>query len=395
MQRTRRPVRARIVALVVALVLVGLACKPIPHPSFVVVDDAPSVHVVGLSGDGNYTVVTSTAASASVPGAGLWRVDRRDDTAVQLPEGAKFERISDDGQRISYRVPEGFRVWVEGTIVTPPLNTVMSDDLRFGIFVGFFDRVLRRWELATNARTVIDTGGFVPQQPLEISDDGNLARYTDSVTPGEGCRAYFVDLTTAESFIHPCPLAVTSDLEHVLQGFDYLCCDDPYGLLEGVGGPSRLQVHSARQPGTVLQEVSTVGSFFGEIHFAGSPPAVWAADVLAEGTVPPECGGMAGPPCTFHTETLSVVTASLFDQRRFDVDPDMARFSDQDPMRSSVSDDGRFLAYKQHVLDRAWGRDEVLTGASSSAPEIFSDDGRVIVSGPDAPGWYEYLAADA
>ena len=91
---------------------------------------------------------------------------------------------------------------------------------------------------------------------------------------------------------------------------------------------------------------------------------------------------MAGPPCTFHTETLSVVTASLFDQRRFDVDPDMARFSDRDPMRSSVSDDGRFLAYKQHVLDRAWGTDEELPGAGISSPWFFSDDGRVIVSGP-------------
>ena len=50
--------------------------------------------VLALSGDGNYTVVAATAASDSVPGPGLWRVDRRDGTVVELPAGATFQRIS-------------------------------------------------------------------------------------------------------------------------------------------------------------------------------------------------------------------------------------------------------------------------------------------------------------
>jgi hypothetical protein len=364
---------------------VGLACKPIPHPNFVVVDDAPTVHVLGISGDANYTVVTATAASASVPGAGLWRVDRRDGTAVQLPEGATFERISDDGQRISYLLPgQVRRVWDNGRIVAPPVYTEMSDDLHFGLFVGFFDGVLRRWELATDARTVIDTAGISPQLPYGISDDGNLVRYHQLRTETNPCRDHYVDLTTSETFVNPCAEWWTPDNEYSM-------------VLEDGGdlGTSRLQVYATRQPGTVVLDVPTVGHYFDEIHLAGSPPVVWAADVVVSGTVPPGCGGPFLPPCTFHTETLSVVTASLFDQYRFDVDPDMARPSDQFPIYSSVSDDGRFLAYKQHVLDRAWARDEELPAAGISAPRIFSDDGRVIVSGPHANGWYEYLAADA
>jgi len=407
MQRTRKPVRARIVALVVALALVGLACKPIPHPNFVVVDDASSVHVLGLSGDGNYVVVTSTAASASVPGPGLWRVDRRDGTAVQLPEGAKFERISDDGQRISYRIePEpswgaGLRVWDNGRIVAPPAFTEMSDDLHFGIFLGFFDGVLQRWELATGARTVIDTGGRVPLYPLQISDHGNLAYYQGGDRRGNPptCDAYHVDLTTMETTMQSCQ-GDGLNSEYYWVGFDWVWFGDGLGIYCCVGGPSRIQVGSRNQPGTVLLEVSTVGTFFEEIQLVGSPPVLWAADVLAGGTLPPGCGGILGEePCTFDTETLSVVSASLFDQRRFDVDPGMARLGDHEPMRSSVSEDGRFLAYQDHVLDRAWGTDEDLPEVPGRGdrrgPWFFSDDNRVIVSGPPVAGWYEYLAADA
>ena len=80
---------------------------------------------------------------------------RRDGTAVQLPDET-FERISDDGQRILFDDPSSPLIWDNGALVAAPLGAVMSKDLRFALFPGFFVPRLRRWELATDVRTRMD-----------------------------------------------------------------------------------------------------------------------------------------------------------------------------------------------------------------------------------------------
>ena len=71
--------RCRRVGLVLsaAAMVVATACEPVVHPGFEVVESSTSaVSALLLSANGNFVVATATAAGATVPGPGTWRVDR-------------------------------------------------------------------------------------------------------------------------------------------------------------------------------------------------------------------------------------------------------------------------------------------------------------------------------
>src|SRR5262245_34919637 len=103
------------------VVLLLAACDPIPHPDFVV-REAPTspVTVELLSGDGNFVVVHSTGPGSTVPGAGRWRIDRRDGAVVALPTGDRATKLSRDGSRVLITTGNTAVVWVTGASVTPP-----------------------------------------------------------------------------------------------------------------------------------------------------------------------------------------------------------------------------------------------------------------------------------
>ncbi len=127
--------------MLVPLVLVAAACEPVPHPRFETVDASESGRVLALSGNGFYTVVSSTAASESVPGPGLWRIDRRDG----IFEEETLALVT--GHPLGNK-----RLDVEPDLATAyfnePLRTTVSADGRFLTYAGsdgtvhFHDRCL-------------------------------------------------------------------------------------------------------------------------------------------------------------------------------------------------------------------------------------------------------------
>jgi hypothetical protein len=169
---------------VALLVFFGAACQPITHPTFTV-KEGPSSAVTAklVSGDGNFVLVKATAAGATVPSAGLWRVDRRDGTTVRLPDGYEAFAISRTGDRVLLRFNQSSApvIWSHGTLVTPPGPAMpkVSADLAFALFVDGAGAV-QRLDITTGTTTPVETG--VPRPPtltraapLGISDDGNIA----------------------------------------------------------------------------------------------------------------------------------------------------------------------------------------------------------------------------
>jgi hypothetical protein len=180
----RRATRLGLTAAV--LVLVAAACDPITHPTFTV-KEGPSSAVTAekVSGNGNFVIVRATAAGATVPGAGLWRVDRRDGSAVRLPDGYTVQSISRTGARVLLRDLNSNRlIWSGGTLITPPggLTTAISADVTFGLFLDAAGAV-KRWDVATGAITPVETGLPRPPNrtvayPNSISNDGRIAQYS-------------------------------------------------------------------------------------------------------------------------------------------------------------------------------------------------------------------------
>lgn len=170
----RRRVRQLAAATTAMVLLAGLAgCRL--HTDFTV-REAPDSAVTFrlLSGDGRFVVVTATAAGATVPGAGTWRVERATGAAVALPAAAS--RISADGRRV---LLQDGRLWRDDGPMAAAGDT-WSDDLTY------------RTYLAGGRVTVQDATGGPPVDveaahprpgdttaatPVAVSDDGLTVHY--------------------------------------------------------------------------------------------------------------------------------------------------------------------------------------------------------------------------
>ncbi|MBX3313329.1 MAG: hypothetical protein KF906_03325 [Actinobacteria bacterium] len=385
------------------LVLVAAACEPVPHPNHVVVDPASTIEAVLLSGDGHFVVARATAASATVPGPGLWLIDRRDGTTSELPLAPdSLLGISDDGQRILVQDPGTTRVWTDGAYVTAaPAGSVFSRDLRFAIFTGLLTSRLTRVDLATGTRTVFGTAGL-NATGIGISDDGAIAWY-QTTDPVDGCSTTIFEIATAATTVFPTCDAIVSASGNFVAEAPLL---DVYGF-EGThfGGSMRIRLFYRWDPDTVIAEMSTIDeALFTDIKVAADRPVVWATEVLATGSVSTPCGTLFTPPCDFTQTTTAIVVASPKGTHRMSAPADLGSvFIDYRPKPTTITADGRFLAFSSgdgelHVLDRLGSRQEVLVGDGALGKPRISNDGRVVVVGenpvPTYPGtgWQEFLA---
>lgn len=403
--RTTKRIRRRRWALALALpmVLIAAACEPVPHPNRVVVDEATTMRVVGLSGDGNYVVVTATAASDAVPGPGLWRIDRRDGSTTQLPAGATLWRISHDGQRLVLLEGGSSRVWRDGAYLTNlPLSAAVSQDIRFAVFAGILDPRLIRVDIATGVRTPMPSPG-VPTSFNHISDDGSTVWYgTDQRQ--EECIIAFIDVATGTTTVHElCGATVNASGSHILVPTDFEVSVEWWGI--SVGGPTRLLLYAASTPGVVVAEMTaSPETNFSEIHFAANLPVVWATEMSWSGSLSEPCGTEFTGPCDFTEEPEAVVVMTPERIRRTVPSPGIASaVNPGPPVRSTITPDGRFLVHSAtdgsvYVHDRIGSRLESIAGdGDPQARPLISDDGRVIVLGEGywsetGRGWYEHLA---
>jgi hypothetical protein len=176
---------AAVLAATAICVFALTACDPVLHPQFVV-REGPSSPVTFelLSGDGNFAVVKSTAASTTVPGAGLWRIDRRDGSVVALPSGYRADAISQDGNRVLIQAnccTAGISLWSNGAVLSPPSGR-FSEDLTYCLFVDT-DRVVKSWTTADQSVHNVETAfprpaGTTDAQANGISDNGRVVQYT-------------------------------------------------------------------------------------------------------------------------------------------------------------------------------------------------------------------------
>jgi hypothetical protein len=420
-------------AAVAVITVVLTACVPIAHPTFTVVEPPDgAVRVVGLSGDGNFAVVSATGAGATVPSAGLWRVDRRDDTSVVLPAGSTYVSISNDGQRILFTIGLQYRIWQDGTVIILPAGTHMNKDLTWGTYRAFLGFGMRRWETATQAITSPETGFPRPAGEPNvtagswgISLDGTVVWFgLDG--PG-GCITRFIDLAASHVDDEPaCGVTVSAN------GAAYLVESAPYTVdtLDGsFGGPTRVDlVH--RVPHVAVATLTAEQQYLADIAIADTGAVFWAIDTSVTGTFPTQddpCGTPTSGPCTGQVDSVTAFAVARGARQRFAVEAGESSILGE-PERSSISSDGRFLTYvgsgpthALHVLDRYFRSDEVLSGhatlPSNDASECstigqpapctmpipagtpsISADGRVIVAAPErangafTEGWYEYLA---
>ena len=389
--RIRRPVAATVAVVVVALLV--SACDPVSHPVFTPVEPNPGpVSFQLLSGDGNFVVVHATGAGATVPGAGNWRVDRRDGTAVALPDAYQFLAISDDGQRVAYLDPGGFQrqLWINGTVVTPPPGTVMSRDLRWGAFIDFFVSQARRWDATTGAMTAVEAGiprpighpTMVWNKELGVSDDGHVVWFT--LEGPTGCLTRFVNLAFPSVNDYPyCDMEVAANGAAHVRLLDRVSTS---GGILNIGGPRRLELVST-YTGTVQRTLTTTyaDAYFDGVILSDSGAVIWTVEATLSGSGPP-CGGIANP-CSGSLTAREAIAASPTELARFPVDPDLVRGDMNDPLRFTVASGGRFLVAgdsseggSAHVLDRMTGVDEALADSSTNPKAVpaISADGRVV-----------------
>ena len=330
-----------------------------------------------------------------------------------LPADSTFERISNDGQRISLYIPDppspydvGYRIWNDGALVAPPGYAVMSKDLRFAVTHAagpHSSPYLYRWELATGASTQLTTAALNRTHPIGISDDGAIAWYGLSPAP---CQIEFVAIDTGVVDRHDrCGAIVSASGRHLLVQSDFVTVQDSAG--NNLGGPTRLQLVPSGSPGTVLTEVTaTPGSHLTEVHLADTQPVFWAAEVRWEGNITQPCGTPSTPPCVFEEETLSLIVGTQQGSEQLAVEPDLATAYTDEPRRTDLSGDGRFLVYAgsdnaihvpRPVLRTARGAARRWRWAIQAARQRRRQGHRHRIGNRSGigVGWFEYLAEDA
>lgn len=193
--------RSALLAGIVSACLLG-ACQPVPHQQFTVVEAGSGpIALRLLSGNGRYVVVDATGPTATVPGAGTWRVDRQGGPAVPLPGAAT--RISSDGTRI---LLASGALWHDGVTWSPPGNAAWSPDLRAVVHGTGDDGPVISRLVATGAERSVDDLAPAPADttsvvPTGVSDDGGTVAY-GVLSPTDPSKRV-VDLDTGVVHIHP------------------------------------------------------------------------------------------------------------------------------------------------------------------------------------------------
>jgi hypothetical protein len=436
-KRTASMRLAGIVASVVALVLAGTACEPVVHAVATTVEPyGGPVELKGLSADGNFAFVRATGAGATVPGAGSWRVDRRDGTVVELPpfhpsdstDGRWVHAWSGDGHRIQ---TDWYEIWDEGNVVVAPTKTWFAESLAFGLVLDPVSERFHRWDVATDSQVDVEAGfprpdGFEPQasnlRPPGVSIDGSIVWFSMHNPSTNTCMTRFIVLNAGHVADFPfCgAMEVAANGTSFVRTMNLYTEGDPFYVL---GGPTRLEFFQilGGNPPVVLEQTGE-RSWFDRVEISDSGWVLWAVATSASGGVPPwaipcgtptrpcPCGGPFGPPCPpFDFGARSIIAASPTEQRTFAVDPQLSTFdAPTETAHVSLTSDGRWLAYDTgevgdpvHVLDRTNGQDEHLGGGSDHGPRgvTISDDASVVAyTGAGAPltarsGWFEHEVA--
>lgn len=406
----------------VAIVGVIVACQPVTHPTFVVVEPPDGVvRLLDLSADGRFAVVKATGAGQTVPGPGLWRVDRHDGTALALPSGSTFRKLSRDGRRVQVVTNGSDRLWTEGGVIDLDPGTVMSSNLLWGINTSLFSRNVWRRDIAAGTHARIDAPYPRPPETPQvaeynstttrnaygISDDGQIIWFGLSApNSGQCVVSRLIDLVAGQADDVPCVDVVSTDGARMLRG-------DPQYVAPNVGV---LKFNSAtvidRASGATVISIETAHAFLYNLHLADDGRTLWAVDYLFPPPYPPvsrPCGSPGYPPCN-GLSAVEVLAATPQSTVHFAAsEPDMLLTEgDWNPSRVDMSPNGRFFAYlgegnddPLHVLDRLTGQDEILTGRAMyldvpSPPRSIgiTSDGRTIASTSlQQDGWYEFLAA--
>lgn len=412
--------RSRVVRLVGLAVGVALlaACQPVSHPVSRVVEPVGGpVTLVATSGSGRFAVVVATGAGGTVPGAGWFRVDRSDGSSVALPPMSSFRAISTDGQRISYYDVGGAgSLWDAGTVRAVPYGVTLSRDLRFGAFQSLFSLDIRRWEAATNARIPVEVGHPRPADHPDVltggligaSDDGNVVWF--QLTGTGGCLTRFIWLQ--QSVVRDLPrctdVVVSATGSAILyRNGVFTQSPNPYVDVSGMAGFELVNTLTGASSGPVVPSVE--GAWFDTVQLSADGTTVWAVATTAQGTLPPDCGGIGRPTCTGTLTARDLVSVSTSAAVHRSVDARLGGASSSYPSWSSTSSDGRFFVYAVradgapvHVVDRIAGTDELLAyGPGPASGPWISDDGRVVfhqgrpVGGSygAASGWIEHEVA--
>jgi hypothetical protein len=426
----RRPWFFTLLALPVVLGLAG--CDPVPHPSFTVRESPDSaVTFQLLAGDASHAVVTATAAGETVPGPGVWRVDRSDGSVDELPAGGP-SRISRDGQRVLLSGPT--RLWSAGSVLTPP-SSLLSENLTFALFVDT-DGQVKTWETATGTVTSVETGfprppGTTEVIPKGVSDDGRTVQYE---LRGSSRIERFVDLDADVVVERPNAdagtlqamdrfvLAARGDAFlhiHQVGGFDTVCrC-----LLYPTSWAELVRLPSGTVSRRYTNTVNDMSLSRGFVSANGRLAWVYKEHFQAD-CIPPHPPRPASGCITKST----TVAFRQEDARSFNTGPDFLGAMD-------TSGRGRFLAYDRFVndpffqpfttvpvqlLDWTSGfreglassvdyteTDDLLCEVLRSQPAPcrlpalsvnaqLSDDGRVVATTTSSgKGWYEYEAEPA
>lgn len=415
MGRSRRSLMVGM-ALLAAVLAAG--CQPITHLVTRVVEPVGGpVTLVTTSGSGRFAVVLATAPGATVPGPGWFRVDRTDGSVLALPAMSSFRAISTDGQRISYYDASGAdRLWDAGTVKAVPFGVTLGGDLRFGAFQSLFSLDIRRWEVATDARVPVEAGHPRPADHTEVltggtigvSPDGNVVWF--QLTGTGGCLTRFIWLQ--QSVVRDLPrctdvVVAASGASVLYRNGVFTQSPNPYVDVSGMAGFELVNTLTGATSGPVVPSVD--GAWFDTVRLSADGSTVWAVATTAQGTFPPDCGGMGHPTCTGTLTARDLVAVSTSSVVHRTVDARLGGASTSYPSWSSTSADGRFFLYAVRadaapvqVVDRVAGTDEVLAfgPGPASAPWI-SDDGHTVfhqgrpVGGSygAATGWIEHEVA--
>ena len=387
-----------------------VACDPIPHPDVTVREAAGSgVRFRLVSGDGNYVVVQASGPGATVPGAGWWRVDRRDGSVVALPDASQATRVSRDGSRVLLEQMAGGTVvlWAGGTVLTPPTGARFSDNLTFAVFVDA-DGTVKTWETATQAVAPVEPGfprppGTTAATAKGISDDGRTVQYAlSSAAPIER----FVDLDAGQAVDRPdqtdfdFPFYANDRFVLAANGDAFIHVHEigEYVDLSPIPQESwaELVTLPGGQSGRRFDNLTTGQSITGDPLVATNGKIGW---IYAE--APGRCPGLPTPELCVGASSAVAILAN--GHRTFDTGPHERGSMD-------ISANGRFLVLDKYiqprylnpftrgpvrVIDWVTGTAETLSQGSPALTidAQISDDQRLVATTTNDGGWYEFAAA--